>query len=123
MRLQQVLINFQSNALKFTPQNGTVKVLCRNLPNSSRFGTIEISVIDTGIGIKPEDIGKLFKMFGFLDATAAVNTKGVGLGLYISKLITNKFGGNATVTSEVNKGSTFTFTFTLEEQNENRRVI
>ena len=48
---------------------------------------LEIQVIDTGIGIKSDDIQKLFKLFGFLDTTQELNTKGVGLGLHISKMI------------------------------------
>ena len=48
---------------------------------------LEIQVIDTGIGIKQEDIDKLFKVFGFLDTTKEINTKGIGLGLHISKMI------------------------------------
>jgi len=54
-------------------------------------------------------------MFGFLDATAEINTKGVGLGLYICKRIVTIFGGEVSVTSRPNFGSTFTFTFQLEE--------
>ena len=48
---------------------------------------LEIQVIDTGIGIKKEDQGKLFKLFGFLDSSQELNTKGIGLGLHISKMI------------------------------------
>ena len=48
---------------------------------------LEIQVIDSGIGIKKEDINKLFKLFGFLDTTKELNTKGIGLGLHISKKI------------------------------------
>ena len=48
---------------------------------------IEITVKDTGIGIKKEDLSKLFKLFGFLDSTQELNTNGIGLGLHISKMI------------------------------------
>jgi len=70
--------------------------------------------VDTGVGIKPDDIGKLFKLFGFLENTKEINTKGIGLGLYICKKITTIFGGNMSVESTPRKGSTFTFTFALE---------
>lgn len=60
---------------------------------------LEIQVIDTGIGIKREDMSKLFKLFGFLDTTKELNTKGIGLGLHISKMICNKFGGDIIVNS------------------------
>jgi len=48
---------------------------------------LEVSVADNGVGIKEEDLGKLFKLFGFLDSTKELNTKGIGLGLHISKMI------------------------------------
>ena len=70
--------------------------------------------MDTGVGIKPDDIGKLFKLFGFLENTKEINTKGIGLGLYICKKITTIFGGSMSVESIPRKGSTFSFTFVLE---------
>ena len=76
---------------------------------------LEIQVIDTGIGIKQEDISKLFKLFGFLDTTKELNTKGIGLGLHISKMICNVFGGDIVVHSEWGKGTNFTFLFALEK--------
>jgi signal transduction histidine kinase len=60
---------------------------------------IEISVKDTGTGIKIEDQDKLFKLFGFLDNTKEINTKGVGLGLHISQKITQEFGGKIVLES------------------------
>ena len=64
---------------------------------------IEIQVIDTGIGIKENDLGKLFKLFGFLDTTKELNTKGIGLGLHISKMICQEFGGEIIANSEWKK--------------------
>jgi signal transduction histidine kinase len=72
-------------------------------------------VIDSGIGIKPEDIDKLFKLFGFLDISIELNTKGIGLGLYICKRMVEIFGGKIEVKSEVGVGSTFTYEFQLSE--------
>ena len=60
---------------------------------------LEIQVIDTGIGIKREDMSKLFKLFGFLDTSKELNSKGIGLGLHISKMICNEFGGDIIVNS------------------------
>jgi len=54
---------------------------------------LEVEVRDSGVGIKEEDQKKLFKLFGYLDTTKELNTKGIGLGLYISKLIVQQFGG------------------------------
>jgi signal transduction histidine kinase len=76
---------------------------------------IEISVEDTGTGIKAEDKNKLFKLFGFLEETKELNTKGVGLGLHISQQISQLLGGEIVVDSEFGKGSTFTFVVDLEE--------
>ena len=53
----------------------------------AKHGILEIQVIDTGIGIKEEDTSKLFNLFGFLEATSEINTKGIGLGLHITKMI------------------------------------
>ena len=57
------------------------------------YGMIEITVKDSGIGIKDEDKDKLFALFGFLESTKELNTKGIGLGLHISKKIVEEFGG------------------------------
>ena len=78
---------------------------------------LEIQVIDTGIGIKKEDMGKLFKLFGFLDTTKDLNTKGIGLGLHISKKICQAFGGDIFCESEWEKGTTFTILIALDELN------
>ncbi len=72
-------------------------------------------MIDTGIGIKESDLGKLFKLFGFLDTTKEINTKGIGLGLHISKMICQEFGGEIIVSSKWNKGTNFTFLFALAD--------
>ena len=72
---------------------------------------IKISVKDTGIGIKEEDISKLFKNFGKLESHNHLNPNGIGLGLKICKQIAQKLGGNIEVESQVNKGTTFTFSF------------
>jgi len=76
---------------------------------------LEIQVIDTGIGIKREDMRKLFKLFGFLDTSKELNSKGIGLGLHISKMICNEFGGDIIVNSEWGKGTNFTFLIALEK--------
>ena len=61
---------------------------------------IQISVSDSGIGIKDQDKSQLFKLFGFLDSTKAMNTQGIGLGLHISKMIAMQFGGDIMVKSK-----------------------
>ena len=78
---------------------------------------------DTGIGIGHEDQKKLFKLYGFLEASEKVNAKGIGLGLFISKKIVNKFGGGIRVRSRLGVGTEFTFTFPLETQVNEERFI
>jgi signal transduction histidine kinase len=85
-----VFLNILSNAVKFTDRGGKIMILVELLANMK----VRISITDTGIGIKKKDQDKLFKMFGSIkDEKKKVNTKGIGLGLVISKLIVNKFGG------------------------------
>jgi signal transduction histidine kinase len=73
-------------------------------------------VQDSGVGISEEDQKKLFKLFGLLSHNQRMNTKGVGLGLVIGKMITEKFDGDISLDSTVGVGSTFTFKFKLEQQ-------
>jgi signal transduction histidine kinase len=84
----QILLNLQSNALKFTRQ-GKVEIKVRITQDNH----LQISVTDTGIGIKREDQQKLFKLFGFLSSSQQLNTSGIGLGLVISQNIIKQYGG------------------------------
>jgi hypothetical protein len=77
---------------------------------------LEISVIDSGIGIDKKDHGKLFKLFGFVSDSEHMNTKGIGLGLMIADQIVKQYNGSITFDSELEKGSTFTFKFMLSEE-------
>lgn len=110
----QVLLGLQSNALKFT-QNGKVMVRVEII-EKEHHRYLQISVVDTGIGIAKEDHQKLFKLFGFVKDSQEMNTKGIGLGLMISELIVKQFNGEIRFESEKNKGSTFTFNFKLEDE-------
>ena len=82
---------------------------------SQERDTLRISVVDSGCGIKKKDHKKIFKMFGSIkDDKQKINTKGIGLGLVISKLIVKKFNGIIDFISKWEKGSTFFYTFELE---------
>jgi len=109
-RYEQVLINLLNNALKFT-EKGQVRVECaihgRNLVTR---------VIDTGIGIRPEDLGKLFHTFQQIDGGLSRNYEGSGLGLSISRKLVERMGGEISVVSEWEAGSTFTFTLPLGQE-------
>ena len=87
------------------------------------YGRIVISVADTGVGISQENIKRLFKVFGFLEQTESMNTKGIGLGLYISKKITNIFGGDIEVESELGRGTKFTYWFSLDKPNDEQLMV
>lgn len=92
-RLQQVLLNLYSNAVKFTNSDGKITILVELLPEEDK-DILRVSVHDTGLGIKNEDQKKLFTLFGSIkDEKRKINTKGIGLGLVICKMIVQKFGG------------------------------
>jgi signal transduction histidine kinase len=115
MKTKQVLINLVANALKFTPDGGSVRVAVRRVMtepwNSQRDGNfVEISVADTGIGIAKEDMDKLFQPFRQLGAVTTKKYEGTGLGLHLSKRFVELHGGRIWAESAEGKGSTFRFT-------------
>lgn len=104
-RFKQVLFNLLSNAVKFSKEEGgTVTLSARKSGDMAQF-----TVSDTGIGIKDEDIGKLFRKFEQLDSGYTRKSKGTGLGLAISKQLVELHGGKIMVESTYGEGSTFTF--------------
>jgi len=123
-----VLLNLQSNALKFTRQGGvTLRAeIVEELMDGVRAEFLKLSVIDTGVGIPWEDQDKLFKLFGFVQSTQHFNKNGIGLGLVISEKIVSKFGGKMDFKSvpfpEANHGSTFSFTIKLETKEAYERM-
>jgi len=104
-KITQVMNNLLSNALKFTPAKGEIRIAL-----NAAAGPIEVSVTDTGIGIAPKDVQRIFNKFEQASANHPVGTNGTGLGLPLAKQIVEKHGGSMRVTSEIGKGSTFTFT-------------
>ena len=122
MRLQQVLLNYLSNAIKFTPDAGSIKIQIElSRENQEEPGILKVKVIDSGIGISEEDQTKLFKLFGFIEEVRdSMNTQGIGMGLYISKQLVERFGGRVGVVSEPGNGSIFSFSFKLNENEEER---
>ena len=104
-KLRQVLFNLLSNAAKFTT-NGTITLGARRFTRERDW--LEFKVSDTGIGMTPEQLGKLFEAFTQADASTAAKYGGTGLGLAISRLFARMMGGDVTVESEAGKGTTFT---------------
>ncbi|MEY4939505.1 MAG: hypothetical protein RIQ93_1240, partial [Verrucomicrobiota bacterium] len=108
-RLRQVLVNLLGNAVKFTPR-GEVALSVLGRPGSGRRLQLVFAVRDTGVGIPVEGMTRLFQAFSQVDASTTRRFGGTGLGLVISKRLTELMGGSMRVESEVGKGSTFTFT-------------
>jgi signal transduction histidine kinase len=106
MRLRQALLNLMSNANKFT-ERGTISVDAWHGQESGR-DWVTIAVADSGIGMAPEQMGKLFQEFSQADASTTRKYGGTGLGLAISKKFCEMMGGDITVASELGRGSTFT---------------
>ena len=107
MRVQQVLVNLISNALKFT-NRGEIKIKV-----IQKDEIVEVSVRDSGIGIKKEDKDKLFKSFSQIPNPGRIE-EGTGLGLYLSKKNANLLGGDIIAESDFGKGSVFTLTLPLK---------
>jgi signal transduction histidine kinase len=107
-RIRQCVLNLVSNACKFT-KDGTVKVTARRESVGGK-DILRVEVSDTGIGMTPEQVSRLFQAFTQVDSSAGRKYGGTGLGLAISQKLCAAMGGSITVVSEPNKGSTFTMT-------------
>src|SRR2546429_1178876 len=105
MRLRQILLNLLSNACKFTSQ-GEVKLRVRKVADGRNW--VEFAVVDTGIGMTPEQQAKLFEEFTQADSSTARRYGGTRLGLAITRRLARMMGGDVTVASEPGKGSVFT---------------
>jgi PAS domain S-box-containing protein len=109
VRLRQVIVNLTGNAIKFTKQGG-VTIHVQNEEEENTSAMLHISVSDTGIGIPPGKLEKIFEDFTQLDGSTTRKYGGTGLGLTISKQLVEMMGGRIWVESEPGKGSTFHFT-------------
>jgi signal transduction histidine kinase len=107
-KVKQILVNLLSNAVKFTPEGGKVRVNAR-LGDSAAI----ISVVDTGIGIAPEDHEAIFEEFRQVGSNYTQKREGTGLGLTLTRKFVEMHGGKIWVESEPGKGSTFTFTMPI----------
>ncbi len=104
-RLQQALLNLLNNSVKYSPRGGNIAVIAA----PTKEGEAKVSVHDEGIGIRAEDLPKLFNKFTRLFDKRAMNIGGSGLGLFITRSIVEAHGGHMTVESEWGKGSAFSF--------------
>jgi two-component system phosphate regulon sensor histidine kinase PhoR len=104
-QIEQVLVNLVDNAIKYTPRGGSIRVAAVR-----QNGYVAVDVADTGVGIMQQDLARIFERFYRVDKARSRQSGGTGLGLSIVKHIVESHGGQITVQSEYNRGSTFTFT-------------
>ena len=108
-RLRQILINLAGNAVKFT-SSGEVRLVARLSEPQSDSPKLQVDVIDTGVGLTDEQVGRLFVPFQQADTSTTRKYGGTGLGLAISKRLAQSLGGDIVVESELGRGSKFTVT-------------
>jgi signal transduction histidine kinase len=108
LRFKQILLNLLSNALKFTPDGGTIR-----LTSVLQNGALAVSVSDTGVGIASEDQAAVFEKFYQVGKTTKGVREGTGLGLPITRRLVELQGGSIWLESEPGKGTTFTFTVNM----------
>lgn len=121
LRLNQVLINIISNAIKFTPAEGCITLQITELPSQyGGYGTYRFTVSDTGMGMAPEFLERIFDPFERAITSRVSKIEGTGLGMTIVKSIVDMMNGQITVTSQLEQGSTFEVTlhFKLQEEAE-----
>jgi signal transduction histidine kinase len=111
-KLKQILFNLLSNAVKFTPDGGSVLLQAQVVGGTQE---IEVVIEDTGIGIRPADIPKLFKEFAQLGSVYDKQYEGTGLGLALTKKLVELHGGRIRVASEFGKGSRFAFIIPIRQ--------
>jgi signal transduction histidine kinase len=104
-RFRQVLLNVLSNAVKYTPDGGSVTTDVRR-----SAGSVEIAVRDTGVGIAKADQARVFEDFTRIESGYARTQQGTGLGLALARRLVRLMGGDITLDSEPGRGSTFTIT-------------
>lgn len=114
-RIEQILTNLVSNAIKFT-DHGSIKVLVQQKPKNSKknIANLIISVSDTGLGIEKNNINRLFESFQQADKSTTRRFGGTGLGLAICKKLVHLMNGSISAESELGKGSTFSFEIEIE---------
>ena len=114
LRLAQVITNLLGNSVKFTPEEGSIKLNTYFLGEEDGMCEIKISVADTGIGISHEQQSQLFQAFHQAESNISRKFGGTGLGLAISKSIVDMMGGRIWIESELGEGATFSFTIKLQ---------
>lgn len=125
LHLRQILLNILGNAVKYTNPGGDIRFTVEELPSDDERALIRFTVADTGIGMSEEFLEKIFEPFSQADESVHNEFRGTGLGMAITKSLVDLMGGEITVESELNVGSTFVVTLPLEidtapEENQER---
>ena len=116
LRLQQVLMSLLHNAVKYTPEFGRIDFAVQQINRESGKSLLSFTVQDTGIGIAPDAVEKIFRPFGQMESAETAYTSGSGLGLTIIRRTLELFGSDIRVQSELGKGSVFSFEVWLQEK-------
>lgn len=119
-RMKQVILNLLSNAVKFTPEEGEVSL---TIQEDLLDGVIHLIVADTGIGIAAKDISKAMSPFGQIDSSVSRRYEGTGLGLPLTKKLTELMGGKFEIKSEVGLGTTICLTFSIMNQKQSQADV
>ncbi|WP_168203446.1 ATP-binding protein [Oceanispirochaeta crateris] len=122
VRINQILINLLNNAVKFTEQ-GEIEITIQVVQKYSDSLILEFSVSDTGIGMSEDQINRLFQKFSQADTSTTRKYGGTGLGLSICKQLVELMGGEIQVSSQPGKGARFSFTLTLDYQNQDHEDL
>ena len=117
MKLRQVMINILGNAVKFTPEGGSVTFIIEDVARMDNKATLRFTISDTGIGMSKEYLPRLFEAFSQEDASTTSKYGSTGLGMPITKNIVELMNGHIEVASEKDVGTTFTVTITLGQAN------
>ena len=123
IKLRQVMINILGNAVKFTPEGGSVTFLVEETARLKEKSTLRFTIRDTGIGMSPEYLPKLFDAFSQEDSSATTRYGSTGLGMPITKNIVELMNGHIEVESEKGKGTTFTVTVTLSNASHSEQPV
>jgi two-component system phosphate regulon sensor histidine kinase PhoR len=116
--IYQILSNLLDNAVKYTPEGGVIRVGSRPVNDANGGRRVEVFVRDTGAGIPPEDLPRLFERFYRVDKARSRELGGTGLGLAIVKHLVRAHGGEVRVESQLGQGSTFIFTLPVDDSPE-----
>jgi signal transduction histidine kinase len=115
-RLRQVIDNLVSNAIKYSPKGGEVRIT-----GSFDDQNITIAVSDQGVGLPEDELDRIFERFYRVEGALSRKTQGTGLGLYLARAVIEAHGGQIVVESKPGKGSTFRFTLPRESTSANKK--